>query len=310
MGVISVMNYKGGVGKTTLSANIAADLANRGKKVLLIDMDPQANLTLSFMNIEEWQSLDRQGRTIKHWYDDFLDKDGEASLGDLIITPNRVNGRLKKIGGRIDMICSHLELIHIDMELSSLLGGNTERTIRSNYLKVLSRLQTKLDEIKDEYDIVIIDCPPNFNLVTQNALAASDAYIVPAKADYLSTLGIDTLMRHVNALTEKYNQYSEEADSTVSKKISPRVLGVVFTMVAFNKGRPIAVQREYINQVQKSHSCFRNVLREGKTQFATAPETGIPVMLTKGNSLPQQVVRDEIRQITSELFELYGVDHE
>lgn len=206
------MNYKGGVGKTTLSANIAAALANRGKRVILIDLDPQANLTLSFMNIDEWQNLDRQGRTIKHWYDDFLDRDGESSLGDLIITPNQVNDRLEKqSGGSVDMICSHLELIHVDMELSSRLGGNTERTIRSNYLRVLSRLQIKLNEIKDAYDMVLIDCPPNFNLVTQNALAASDAYIVPAKADYLSTLGIDTLIRHVQALGKKFNQYCEEA---------------------------------------------------------------------------------------------------
>ncbi|MFD1039441.1 ParA family protein [Virgibacillus byunsanensis] len=305
------MNYKGGVGKTTLSANMAAELANRGKKVLLIDMDPQANLTLSFMNIDEWKSLDRQGRTIKHWYDDFLDHEGEATLQDLIMTPTRVNRVLENNGGRIDMICSHLELIHVDMELSSRLGGNTDRTIRSNYLKVLLRLRMKLDDIKNTYDMVLIDCPPNFNLVTQNALVASEVYIAPAKADYLSTLGIDTLIRHVNALKAKFNQYSTEANNRVF--ISPRMLGVVFTMVSFYREGPIAVQKEYMNQVGEGHVCFRNVLRETKTLYATAPETGIPVLLTKGNSLPQQLIRDEIKQIVSEMMSLYtdliGVKH-
>lgn len=312
LGVISVMNYKGGVGKTTLSANIAAELANRGKSVLLIDLDPQTNLTLSFMNISEWQSLDRQGRTIKHWYDDFLDRDGEASLRDLIISPSRVNNQLNN--GGIDMICSHLELIHVDMELSSRLGGNTDRTIRSNYLRVLSRLRTKLDEIKVEYDMVLIDCPPNFNLVTQNALVASDAYIVPAKADYLSTLGINALIRHVQALEEQFNQRSEETESKVMKQITPRMLGVVFTMVSYYREEPIAVQREYMTQVETmDNPCFHNLLRENKTLFATAPEIGIPVTLMKGNSASQEIVRDEIKQIVNEMIRLYvkrvGVNH-
>ncbi|WP_281347103.1 ParA family protein [Virgibacillus doumboii] len=310
IGVISIMNYKGGVGKTTLSANIAAELANRGKRVLLIDMDPQTNLTLSFLNIEEWQSLEWQGRTIKHWYDDFLDGYEKTSqLKDLVVHPVRVNNRLRHTGGGIDLICSHLELIHVDMEISSKLGGNSERMIRNNYLNVLSFLQTKLEELKEAYDIILIDCPPNFNLVTQNALAASDAFVVPAKADYLSTLGIDTLIRHVKTMEDKFNTYIDEIDSNVPRRIHPNMLGVIFTMVSFYKGRPIAAQHEYMHQVGQSHSCFTNVLREGKTQFATAPAEGIPVMLTKGNSLPQVMVRDELKQITTELLNTYGEIH-
>lgn len=296
------MNYKGGVGKTTLSANIAAEIANRGKKVLMVDLDPQANLTLSFMNIDEWQNHDRQGRTIKHWFDEFLDRDDDASLRDLIITPSQVNDRL--VNGRMDMICSHLELINVDMELSSRLGGNTDRTIRSNYLRVLSRFRNKLAEIKDEYDVVLIDCPPNFNLVTQNALAASDGYIVPAKADYLSTLGINTLLRHVNELTTKFNQFCGEADYAEVKKISPQMLGVIFTMVSFYNQEPTAVQKEYIIQIKREHRCFHYLLRENKTLFAMAPETGIPVVLNHRGNILQENIRDEIKGIVSELMTL------
>lgn len=105
MKVISVINYKGGVGKTTLSANIAAELAFQGKNVLVIDLDPQTNLTLSFIDVGEWQRLDSQGRTIKHWYDDFLDNDNDSSLRNLVFSPQRINSQLNayNAGGKVDL---------------------------------------------------------------------------------------------------------------------------------------------------------------------------------------------------------------
>ena len=203
MQTISFINYKGGVGKTTLTANIAAELAFRGRRVLLVDLDPQTNLTLSFIDLDTWRQLDSQGRTIKHWYDEFLDADLDEPLRDLIITPTRVNNKLRSLNstGHIDLISSHLELINLDMELATRYGGNSERTIRSSFLRLFSRLKRGLEEVRDEYDLVLIDCPPNFNIVTQNAIIASDMYLVPAKADFLSTLGIDQLVRHIEALT-------------------------------------------------------------------------------------------------------------
>ncbi|MCL7746831.1 ParA family protein [Halalkalibacter alkaliphilus] len=307
MTVISVMNYKGGVGKTTLSANLAAELAFRGKKVLLIDLDPQTNLTLSFLSFDEWRNYDRKGRTIKHWYDQFLDQDIDSALTELIVTPSRVNLQLQAYDsvGRLDLICSHLELINVDMELSSRLGGNTDRTIRSNYLRVMSRLKTKLDENKGEYDAVIIDCPPNFNLVTQNAMVASDFYIVPAKADYLSTLGIDTLSKHVAELTKKYNLYTSEIDHSEWRDIDPKMLGIVFTMVSYYGQKPIAVQQEYITQVKREYHCLTHFLREGQTLFAGAPEFGIPVVLKQGSS--HQNIRTELVELVSEMMNLAAI---
>ncbi|WP_318937001.1 ParA family protein [Oceanobacillus halotolerans] len=298
------MNYKGGVGKTTLSANIAAAIADRGKKVLLIDLDPQANLTLSFVTIEEWKSLDRHERTIKHWYDRYLDYNLDTSLKDLIITPARINEKMTRQGnrGRLDMICSHLELVEIDMELSSKLGGNTDRAIRNNYVQVLSRLRMKLGEIKKAYDVIMIDCPPNFNLLTQNAIVSSDYYIIPAKTDYLSTLGIDTLLKHVDSLTKKYNRTIQAVNYQNITAISPKMLGIVFTMVSYWKGLPISAQREYISQIQRRGlPFFKSYLRENKSLFASAPETGIPVVLS-GASAQQHSIKREIQNLVDEVL--------
>jgi len=225
------MNYKGGVGKTTVTSNLAAELAHQGKRVLLIDLDPQANLTLSFVSFEEWRNLDQQKRTIKDWYDEFLDHNTNAPLRNSIITPYQVNNRLHSFfneEGKIDLICSHLELIHVDMELSSRLGGPTDRAIRGNYLRVLSLLKRNLDSLREEYDVILIDCPPNFNIVTQNAMVASDYYIVPAKADYLSTLGIHTLIRHIHILKDKYNHHLRQGDANQLTEISPEIVGCGF----------------------------------------------------------------------------------
>ncbi len=304
MKTISVINYKGGVGKTTISANISAELAFRGKRVLAIDLDPQANLTFSFVTVEQWQKLDSTGKTIKHWFDDFLDKDVDADLSTLIVRPEAINETLKSYNakGCVELISSHLELINVDLELATRLGGATDRTIRSNYLRVLSRLSKKIEALKDKYDIIIIDCPPNFNIVTQNAIVASDLYLVPAKPDYLSTLGIDQLIRHINDLKQKYNDYVSSATTDHWEEIDPVMLGVIFTMVAFRGGQPILALRNYIGQVKRSGTTvFDSYMRENKTIFSSAPENGIPVVLLDRLSGTYLEVREELENIVSEL---------
>lgn len=290
------MNYKGGVGKTTVTANVAAEMANQGKRVLLIDLDPQANLTLSFVSFLEWRNLDQQKRTIKDWYDEFLDHNYNSPLKKLIISPNKINDKLQsKLGaeGRVDLICSHLDLINVDMELSSRLGGLTDREIRGNYLRVMSLLRQNLAELRNEYDFILIDCPPNFNVVTQNAMVASDYFIIPAKADYLSTLGINTLIRHVQRLEDKYNQH---VDEEILETISPQLLGIAFTMIALHSGEPISVQRTYIREM-KEHPVFESFLRENKSAYGEAPGTGVPVVLKPGH--PDLV--SEIRSLVAEM---------
>src|ERR1700760_3091711 len=113
MQVITVMNYKGGVGKTTMTANLGAELANRGHRVLLIDLDPQANLTFSFYSVERWREELRKDTTIMRWYEG--DTPGrKVDLHSLVVTPPTVNAEFGETGGQLDLIASHLKLIDID----------------------------------------------------------------------------------------------------------------------------------------------------------------------------------------------------
>jgi chromosome partitioning protein len=119
MSVVSVINYKGGVGKTTLTANLGAELANRGQRVLLIDFDPQTSLTLSFYRPVEWATELRERLTLKNWFD-ALDGNGSTRLPHLITTPPRANAEIRN-GGRLDLIASHFELIQTDIQLAGML---------------------------------------------------------------------------------------------------------------------------------------------------------------------------------------------
>jgi chromosome partitioning protein len=222
MHIISVMNYKGGVGKTTITANLAAELARRERRVLLLDVDPQTNLTLSFVTPEEWQKKYSETKTIRRWFKSFGYGQLPLDLNELIFTPERVNNKLKEIGatGQIDMIASHLELINIDLELAMELNGSSLKQSKQNFLKVHGRLAQGLKQIKD-YDFVLIDCPSNFSIVTKTTIVAS-------KADYLSTLGIDYLISSLNKLISDYNDYVSFDDDAASKRVYPMILGVIF----------------------------------------------------------------------------------
>ena len=300
MKTISIINYKGGVGKTTLTANLTAELAHRGYKVLAIDLDPQANLTFSFIEVDTWKEKYQKNKTIKKWYDAFIDEDLDVDLNELIIHPNRINKLVTK--GKVDIICSHLALINIDLELATRLAGASPRQTRNNFLRVYTRLKHGLESLDDDaYDIVLIDCPPNFNIVTRNALVASDAYMVPAKPDYLSTLGIDQLQKHVEQLIDDYNKYSSESDSDKWASINPTMLGVIFTMVFIRSGNPISAQRNYIRQVERLEiPTFDIMIRDNKTIYADAPEYGVPVVIQSVSGKTYEDVQTELEEMTTE----------
>ena len=282
--IISVINYKGGVGKTTLTANLAAELANRGKRILAVDMDAQCSLTFSFVTPDYWESElgggdgEQDDRTIKRWFEGIVDDEGEVTaLDELVLKDLKAGGHLGDKGGCLHLIPSHLGLINIDLELAYLLSGVPPTRLARRRARVFGQLRSHLNAYATDagYDYVLIDCPPNFNIVTKNAIVASDQIVIPARPDYLSTLGIDYLLRSLRTLVEEFN-----ADSP-SVTIAPRILGVVFTMIQMMKGRPIGVQRQYMRADAVPVPIFEAMVRDNKTIFGDAPEDGIPVVLER-----------------------------
>jgi chromosome partitioning protein len=306
MHIISVINYKGGVGKTTITANLAAELARRGRRVLLLDVDPQTNLTLSFVTPEEWQKKYSETKTIRRWFKSFEDNQFPLDLSEIIFSPIRVNDKLKELGatGQVDMIASHLELINIDLELAMELSGSSLRQSAKNFLKVHGRLAQGLEQVRDKnYEVVLIDCPPNFNIVTKTAIIASDHLLIPTKADYLSTLGISYLVNSLNRLVSDYNEYVRFDEDASRRPIYPIVLGVIFNMVQVYGDEPIMTQRDYMNRVKKlKMPVFETYLRDSKNAYGSTPESGIPTVLN-----PRERVTTEITNFVSEFERKLGL---
>ena len=170
--VISIANQKGGVGKSTTAINLSACLAEKEKKVLLIDSDPQGNTT-SGVGIEKNQ----QENTI---YDIYI---GNESIQQCII--KNVIDNLDLIPANINFSAAEIELIGVD---------NKEFILRN-----------ELDYVRNSYDYIIIDCPPSLSLLTVNALAASDTVLVPIQCEYYALEGLSQLIHTVNLVKDRLN---------------------------------------------------------------------------------------------------------
>lgn len=166
--IISLLNHKGGVGKTTSAINIGAGLVELGKKVLLIDLDPQANLTLSL-------GIPRQASTIY-----------EALRGESELTPVTVKDGL-------DVVTSVLDLSGAEMELINEAG-------REFILKEL------FDPILPEYDFIIIDCPPSLGLLTLNALTSSQYVLIPLQTEFLAMQGLAKIKQVISKVRLRLNK--------------------------------------------------------------------------------------------------------
>ena len=307
MDVVAVINYKGGVGKTTVSANLAAELAWRGYNVLILDLDPQASMTFSFVKPDYWKSYLAGNKTIKAWFESFS-SGSPVDLASLIIEPAAVKTRLRG-KGQLHLIPSHLGLINIDLELATELGGATLKQSKENFLKVHRRLADGLSDIQGkEYDLILIDCPPNFNIATKTAIVASNRILIPAKPDYLSTLGIDYLIQSLNQLVEDYNDYANLNSDNPEPFIAPEILGVVFTMIQINRGQPISAQRPFISQTKKLNiPVFNSYIRENKTLYADAPQYGVPVVLNSYTTGTYRNVVGELEEFVLEFISKSGL---
>ena len=312
MDIVSVINYKGGVGKTTTTANLAAQLAWTGKDVLIIDLDPQASLTFSFIRPDDWEQDLAESRTIKRWFDAVGDG-GELDMTALLFEDMHVNQLLRDRGkGRLALIPSHLGLINVDLELATQLGGASMTQVKRNYVRVHRRLAKGLADLdRDAFDIVLIDCPPNFNIVTKTAIVASHQVLVPAKPDYLSTLGITYLQRNLAQLIGDFNDFAAGMGGAI-EDINPRLLGVIFTMVQFRSQRPIMAHRSFMNRIRALEGVpvFDSYIRENKTAFGEAPETLVPVVVKHYTGHTYRNIVTELERTTEEFETKLDATHD
>src|SRR5690606_24414604 len=206
--VVTVMNIKGGVGKTTLTANLGAELASRGHKVLLIDLDPQSSLAFSLDAIDHRDVLLAPKHAIRRWFEAHSNGQDPVPLSKLITSPPAVRPTIQD--GLLDLVASHLGLINIDMTLASTMTSGTYEQLRTNFMKVHRMLADALGDraLRRKYDVVLIDCAPNFNVLNKAALIASDWVLIPAKPDHLSTLGIEYLVKHLDDLVKEYRRFA------------------------------------------------------------------------------------------------------
>jgi chromosome partitioning protein len=223
--VIATANMKGGVGKTTLTVNIATCLAkNHGKKVLVLDLDSQISATLSLMSPVDFAKRRKQRKTFRYLLDQIINPEVEAkfTIHDIIQSPVCNLTGLNLLPGDIDLYDEFVvsEMLH---NQSVALGEQDFETIWNRFERVLIR--DILKPVRDEYDFILLDCAPGYNLLTRSALATSDFYILPAKPEPLSVVGIQLLERRIAQLKESHEHEA---------KIDIKMLGIVFSMYSNN----------------------------------------------------------------------------
>lgn len=282
--IVSVINYKGGVGKTTVTTNMAAGLARMGQRVLIIDVDPQTNLTFALISPQSWKNFAEKKLTVKDALENADNPDFD--IRKIICAPSMINNRLKDYSeeGCVRLICSHLTLLKTEQDLlvkRGLINSNSSDEEKRNYLDVLSILRNQFAKLRESnfYDVVFIDCPPNFNVITEMSIVASDAVLVPTRPDYLSTLGVRMLSASIERLTKSYNVISEQINYGTT--INPVELGIIFTMVKSDaNGKPIEAQQEFIDKMtyrRKPVPIFKNFIPDNNSVFGA--ESLTPVVL-------------------------------
>jgi chromosome partitioning protein len=220
------------------------------------------------------------------------------TLRKYVLTPPAVNDVIKSNGnGRLDLLASHLGLVEVDLDFAYLLGGSRFQHGSPNYLPIHRSLANALSMSEfDEYDVILLDCAPNFTMVTRTGIVASDYLLIPAKPDYLSTLGIDYLRRKLSEVVRDYNKVVP----STAEEINPRLLGLVFTMIQYGGVNPITAMRNYLQRPGAIEMpMFAQTIRENKTLFGTTGEVSIPAVLAdKGN----ENVQYELRELASEFL--------
>lgn len=254
---IVVANQKGGVGKTTTAINLAACLAEAGQKVLAIDMDPQGNMT-SGLGVDK----DAIENTV---YELLL---GESSVEDCL--QKEVIENLSVIGSNINLSAAEIELI-----------GEEEK----EYI-----LQKAIAPIRDNYDFIIIDCPPSLSMLTINSMCLADTVLVPIQCEYYALEGLNQVLNTIGLVQEGLNP---ELD----------IEGIVFTMY---DGRNKLSQQVVESVKQNFQGNIYDTLIPRNVRLAEAPSHGVPITEYESSSTGAESYRRLAAELMSKGDDIYG----
>ena len=282
--VISVINLKGGVGKTTTTVGLAQILSVEfNKKILVVDLDAQTNATTMLIGEEKWMEVNKQKQTIAQLF-----YEGVYPRSEKIFDINRAI--LKGVSNidevkLVDMLPSSLDLIDIQEEVIK-----APRGIFS-VIRPVDLLDKSLRKIKQKYDYILIDCPPNLGVITRNGLKVSDVYIIPTVPDVLSTYGIPQIISRVN-------KFSKELE----KEIKP--LGIVITKYREQS----ALHKRTVKELRKERDCrvFETIFKENDNIANAAEYINKSTMRQKGGYKGQV---DNFKLLAEEIMRAMGDEY-
>lgn len=226
--IIAVANQKGGVGKSTTSINLASCLAAKGQRVLAIDMDPQGNSTSGF-------GIDKNAQEFTV-YELLI---GQCDIYDVIL--KGIFDNLDVIPSNVDLSGSEIELIGID---------------RKEYI-----LKDNIDKVRDQYDFVIIDCPPSLSMLTINAMTTADTVLVPIQCEYYALEGLSQLIYTISLVKERLNPTLD-------------IEGVVFTMYDARTNLSLQVVENVKGHLKEN--IYKTIIPRN-VRLAEAPSHGLPI---------------------------------